>query len=411
MNKCGLISKNMKGKSYSKMIFNKINEELDYQIYNIENEEELSKLIDSKDFLFYNVTFPYKESVIKYLDHIDEFVKNTNACNLIVNKGGFLYGYNTDILGFEQTLNDKNVNFTDKNVLILGNGATSRTVVEVLKNKGTNQIVKGCRNIKDKNDVLLDIIDTNVNIIINTTPVGMNENDGMIIDPRKFKQCEVFIDLLYNPFKTKTALNFSKKTRVINGLDMLIHQAIYAYRLVFGECNVAFTTLKRYIISKTLNIVFIGLSTSGKSAIGKKLYDSLSFHKYIDTDKYIEQKTNMTVSQIFQTYEEPYFRKLETRTIKKLSNRIGFVISTGGGFVLDYKNYKYLRKNSLFIYLYKSNFDDYVNDKDRPLIKRKEDLEQMFVDRHNLYLKYSDIVVDSGLNNLEEVITDEIINY
>ena len=195
------------GHSFSKLIHEKINgftyELLDY------SKEEAVDLLKSKNFHALNVTIPYKHTVIEYLDQMDSISKATGTVNTIVNRNGLLYGYNTDYFGFKYLIKNNKVFLQNKNVLILGTGATSNTVYKVCKDLKAAKVSKVSRhkqtNVFTYDEVLTNkTLLNNVQIIINTTPVGMYPNiDNSPIDLEGFSSLEAVVDVVYNPYKTK----------------------------------------------------------------------------------------------------------------------------------------------------------------------------------------------------------------
>lgn len=99
-----------------------------------------------------------------------------------------------------------------------------------------------------------------------------------------------------------------------------------------------------------MNIVLTGFMASGKTAVGRKIAETASM-QFIDTDAVIEEKSQMTISQIFKAYGEEHFRMLESEIAEQLSTADNAVISTGGGMVLNTKNISLLRKNGIIVNL------------------------------------------------------------
>ena len=128
--KYGLVGKSL-GHSYSKLI----HEQLDSKPYELLSldETQLDHLLKEKDFIGINVTIPYKETVIKYLDEIDEVAKEIGAVNAIANINGKLKGYNTDYYGLKKIITSSTIDVENKNTFILGSGGTKNTAIKVLK--------------------------------------------------------------------------------------------------------------------------------------------------------------------------------------------------------------------------------------------------------------------------------------
>ena len=135
----GLIGEKL-GHSYSKVIHEMINNDI-YNLYSF-NMTELHDFLTKKEFNFVNVTIPYKQEVIKYLDVISDSAEKIGAVNLIINKNGKLFGYNTDYYGFKYLLEENDINPENKNCLILGTGGTSKTVYNVLSDMKAKKYIK-----------------------------------------------------------------------------------------------------------------------------------------------------------------------------------------------------------------------------------------------------------------------------
>ena len=111
--------------SFSKEIHAKL-ADYDYELIEL-TEEEIAPFFDNKDFAAINVTIPYKQTVIPYLDSISPIAQRIGAVNTIVNKDGKLYGYNTDYYGMKALVERVGIDLNGRKVLILGTGGTSKT--------------------------------------------------------------------------------------------------------------------------------------------------------------------------------------------------------------------------------------------------------------------------------------------
>ena len=152
--KYGLIGEKL-GHSFSKQIHESLN---DYKYELVElSKEEFDDFMIRKDFTAINVTIPYKEKVIPYLDYIDSTAEEIHAVNTIVNKNGKLYGYNTDYLGLKDLIIKNNIDVLNKKALILGTGGTSKTATAVLKNLGIKEIIYASRDKKENTITYNDI--------------------------------------------------------------------------------------------------------------------------------------------------------------------------------------------------------------------------------------------------------------
>src|SRR5271154_7184243 len=177
-----------------------------YENFSIPSIEELSKILENNPGLAgLNVTIPYKQSVINYLDKATTKLP-IDACNCIRIQNKKLTGFNTDIIGFERSLTT-NLKPYHKNALILGNGGATKAVKYVLKKLAIDFSVVS-RKVNDESflsyeDLSKEIIEKNL-LIINTTPLGMFPNvDDYPKIPYEFLTDKHYLfDLIYNPAET-----------------------------------------------------------------------------------------------------------------------------------------------------------------------------------------------------------------
>ncbi len=232
----GLIGEKL-GHSYSKIIHEKL-ADYTYDLIPL-TREEFAAFMRTKDFTAINVTIPYKQEVIPYLDELHPLAKEIGAVNTIVNREGYYIGYNTDFYGFEYMLTHNKIEISGKKCLILGTGGTSHTVRAVLKHLGAAEILVISRNGLDKGEAGIDseckVITyeecydkhTDAGIIINTTPLGMYPNmDASPLNLTAFTSCDAVVDVIFNPLKTKLVLQAEELgIKAVTGLEMLVAQA------------------------------------------------------------------------------------------------------------------------------------------------------------------------------------------
>lgn len=225
----GLIGEKL-GHSYSK----EIHEMLASYTYDIHplSKEEFTPFMEKHEFKAINVTIPYKQDVIPFLSGMDDNAKAIGAVNTIVNKDGKLYGHNTDFTGFMYMLKKHNIDAGGKKCVVLGDGGASKAVVAVLKKMGASKIVI-VDIVKTENAITYDECfkkHTDAQFIVNTSPVGMYPKcDISPVDLKKFPQCEAVADVIYNPLETKLITQAKElKMTGVNGLEMLVAQALYA---------------------------------------------------------------------------------------------------------------------------------------------------------------------------------------
>ena len=230
----GLIGKNIDysfSKQYFSIKFKKENlDSYEYTNCDIKKIEEISE-IKLKDFAGFNVTIPYKEKIINFLDSVDENAKKIGAVNTIKIKNGKLVGYNTDYIGFLKSIDG----FNFKNAVILGSGGACKAIAFALKIKKIPHVIfsrksdpKFLNYSNQKNYI------RNSDLIINTTPLGTfpNTNDCPPINFEYISEKSFCYDLIYNPAKTKFLMKSEKLGATIkNGLNMLQYQAEESWKI------------------------------------------------------------------------------------------------------------------------------------------------------------------------------------
>jgi len=154
------------------------------------------------------------------------------------------------------------------------------------------------------------------------------------------------------------------------------------------------------------NLVFTGFMGTGKSSVGKLAASILNF-SFVDIDKEIEYRTNMSITDIFANFGEPYFRKIESKIIKEFSEKVEMVISTGGGVVLNTENIRNLRKHGIVILLKAKPeviLKNVSKDKSRPLLNCENPMNQIIdlLEARKEYYKNNDFEIDISELSIEE---------
>lgn len=392
--KFGLIGKNL-AHSYSVPIHGML-ADYDYRLYPT-TPENLGSVIEEAELDGFNVTIPYKQSIFGLCDAVSSAAKEIGAVNTVrITSNGGIYGYNTDVFGFEYTLDSMELDVTGKKVLILGSGGASKAVCYVLKQRNADFKVisrKGENNYTNIYD------NTETEIIVNATPVGMYpKTDGKLVDLNRFSSLCAVIDLIYNPLRTPLLAEAEKLgISHMNGLPMLVAQAKNSAELFTGNKidNEVIGDIVDALQRACRNIVLIGMPGCGKTTVGKKLAEKLDM-EFDDTDDLITQTTGKTPEYIILNKGENYFRKKESAALKSVCMEKGKIIATGGGSVTVSENRDIMRQNGLVVYI-KRDIENLVTD-GRPL---SNDLKKLYRDRKDLYESFADIVVD-GNGNADE---------
>ncbi len=207
------------------------------------------------NFRGWNVTIPLKTMITSLLDSLDTDAKMIGAVNTVVNDGGILTGYNTDVIGFVKSLNEVDFMPNDCNAVVLGAGGAARSVIWGLCKRNANHIAVGVRNPEKYKSMIEDfkIFESveifhweteefktqmkHADILINTTPLGMTPDiDEMPpVDISLLPEGALVYDLIYSPAKTKFLAKAEELGYpIINGMKMLLHQGMEAFRLFTG---------------------------------------------------------------------------------------------------------------------------------------------------------------------------------
>ncbi len=398
---CGLLGEKL-GHSFSPQIHSML-ADYDYSLFPTP-KDELEKFMKCARWDAINVTIPYKESVMPYLDFISDEAAEIGCVNTVVRKGDKLYGYNTDFYGFEYLVKSSGIEIKKRKCLILGSGGASKTVKYALEKMGAGEIIKISRNGPNNYDNLH--IHHDAQVIVNTTPVGMYpDNLKSPVKLCNFKKCEGAIDVIYNPAMTAFLLEAQKLgIKFAGGLTMLVAQAKKASE-IFEDTFIDDGVMEE-IISKLrrqmMNIVLIGMPGCGKSTDGTILAQKLG-RELIDTDQEIA-KTGRTPAQIICEDGEEAFRKAEHTAILETAKLSSKIIATGGGAVTRRENYAPLHQNSIIIFIDRA--PDLLTSENRPLSQSKG-IEKLYRERLPLYKEFADATVNG--NGTPHGVADEII--
>jgi shikimate dehydrogenase len=240
-----------------------------YSLIEIEHNEieGIINKIRNKELKGINVTTPYKQAIIPFLDQIIDDAKETLSVNTIsLNKEGKVVGNNTDVYGLEQGfLNKLKKQDLKKNkVLILGAGGVTASVIYALSKKGINQIFIGNRTSRKAEDIkkkftFIEVIEwkniervaENMDIIINTTSLGLKNGNNFEQAFKSVKPNLIYYDVIYNPEETMMIKNFKKKLiKTYNGLEMFIYQGQKSFSLWNKTLPELDENLKNIIASK-----------------------------------------------------------------------------------------------------------------------------------------------------------------
>ena len=240
MSKFGLVGKNI-GYSFSKKFFSEKFEKENlfhtYENFDIPSIEVFPKIIsENPNLKGLNVTIPYKEEVIKFLNKLDGTAQKIGAVNTIkISETGKLTGFNTDFYGFQKSL-ERFLPLKKKNALILGTGGASKAIAYALENLGFNFKFVGRR--ENSNTIKYESLNKSIIekhlLIVNCTPLGTfpNIHEYPAIPYGFITENHLLFDLIYNPVETEfLKQGKTKGAKTTNGLRMLELQAEKAWEI------------------------------------------------------------------------------------------------------------------------------------------------------------------------------------
>lgn len=191
-----------------------------------------------------SVTIPHKEEIMSYLDEVDNVAKAIGAVNTVINKGGRLWGTNTDWLGVKKAFEERGINLEGKRAVVLGAGGASRAVIYALKEANIREVIIFNRTWERALELAKsfsvealpweELPKTKGDIIIQATSVGLKSKESPVSE-EIIKNFQVAMDIVYLPLKTRF-LELAERNHlvVIDGLRMLLHQGAEQFKLFTG---------------------------------------------------------------------------------------------------------------------------------------------------------------------------------
>lgn len=220
----------------------------------------IKEIINEKELDGFNITIPHKESIIPYLDEIDDHAQKIGAINTVKIENGRWLGYNTDGVGYVKGLQAVYPNLEDAKILLIGAGGASKGLAAAL-----NEIVKAPLTVANRTMRRFETWDLAVeqftlseaeqalnqfDIVINTTPAGMNQNKDVVIALDNLAPHTLVSDIVYVPAKTPIlALAEAKGNPIYNGLDMFVNQGAESFKIWTGQ-DADTDTMKNAVIEQ-----------------------------------------------------------------------------------------------------------------------------------------------------------------
>ena len=248
--------------------FKKNNLKAKYSLIEVEKKQirDIINKIRTKELHGINITVPYKQEVIPYLDVVVNEAKETSSINTVyLNNENEIVGENTDVYGFEQSFinNLENENLIEKKFMILGAGGVTPSLIYALKKRGikkvfiSNRTLQKAENIKVKFPYVEIILwediyqkSEDIDIIINATSLGMKNSPDFETFFKKLKPGLIYYDVIYNPLETKMLKNLKEnKVKTFNGLEMFLFQGQKSFSIWNKITPAVDEEIKKEIIS------------------------------------------------------------------------------------------------------------------------------------------------------------------
>ena len=396
----GLLGRTL-GHSFSPRIHSALGN-TNYELFERE-PSQLQEFFADPELQGINITIPYKVNALEACDVVDPRAERIGCVNTMVRKDGKWYGYNTDYDGFVFTLQHAGIDVSDKECIILGDGASSATVHVALEDLGAKNIVHLSRKTAPFYGDAPNYYET-AQIIINCTPIGMYpHNPANLIDITQFSKLEGVVDLIYNPRRTILLLQAEMmEIPHCDGLPFLVAQGVEAAKHFQGESfgTKEIEQILRDMRREKENIILIGMPGVGKTTVGKALGEEMG-RTCIDVDHELEKEIG-DISTYITEQGEPAFREKEAEMIAKFGTQTGLIISTGGGCVTVPKNFAHLRQNGRIYQLTQpvENLSTFGRVLSSGGIERLRELEAM---RTPMYESFAQCIVEHNRNAPETV--------
>lgn len=358
-----------------------------------------------------NVTAPFKQDVIPFLDHLTDNAKSAGAVNCVYYRNGLLCGDNTDITGVEICLKRYPDIISDGKMLVIGSGGAAQGVIIAGKNIGL-KITVAARNqealqvLKERFGVEISPLSNiehlvkEFKVIVQALPSGVKAFDPDLLNDKCLVLDANYKDSVFEPYINKIGFKF------LSGRDWLVNQAVPAFETFTGSITTAdtmYAALKDYTFKYNNRIALTGFMGVGKTTSGKILA-KLTGYRFVDMDDEIEAQEGMKITEIFKTKGEDYFRKIETDMLKRYAGEHNIILSCGGGTVKNATNQEILRNEFVTIWLYATAryCIDGLDISNRPLLQCADPLkaaENMLSERIPFYASCAYAVV--SVENLE----------
>ncbi len=389
-----------------------------------ETADRAVRLLRNAGFRGFNVTSPFKQSLVSFLDDVDPSVKDIGAVNTVLNDGGRWKGFNTDGTGALFPFRRRGIELAGLRGVVLGAGGAGRAAAAALVRNGCRVTI--INRTEDKAKAFASVLGCswngfrslnrelwNADLLINTVPLDPRRIRDLVLPKRL-----VVLDALY---RIRPFLEIARRDgcRYFAGEEWLLGQALESFALFEGAGFDRKSPPSRlfdpvFRPAKLRRVSLVGFMGAGKTTAGRLLADRLRW-PFIETDRLIAADQRMSVEEIFRRQGEGGFRTIESRTVKKALGRAPAVLSLGGGAVLRPETADALKRRSLVVWIHVSPETALrrIQGTRRPLLKDCPDeasFSSLWNSRLASYAAVSDLMIDGEFPpaNIARIIHEEI---
>jgi len=411
-----------------------------YELFEFHPDDLEEKMPALRKLDGFNCTIPFKQRIMKHLDVIDERAQFYGAVNTVKNNDGKLYGYNTDWIGFNDALKGF-ADLKNSKILLVGAGGVSRMMAFESARAGAREIDILTRTperaellateLSTHSNVIVKVVDHNksgkYDLILNGSPSGMwPETDGLPVEKAIIHKAGAVFDTIYNPTLTRLLLEAKiAKVPSKGGISMLVGQAAAAQK-IWRDADYTceeLTNIENAMKAKLredykINIVLCGFMGSGKTYKGKLLAEKLGY-RFVDLDRFVEEKSQMTIPELFSAEGETSFRLREVSGLHEvLGQSQGVVLALGGGTIIFDEAYELLKRLPVrIVFLDVSEevmFLRVQGGEGRPMLAHKdaheftENARRLYRERFPRYSEAGHLIVNADIE--ADILVEEIVD-
>ena len=348
-----------------------------------------NQLRSQNNFVGCNVTIPHKQKIILHLDELSQEALATGAVNVIKRQGQTLSGHNSDVAGISECIHQHKAKVTGQSVALWGAGGAARAAAFALGQLSAKEVFVINRDLQRAQELTSEIakhfpttqfqvfneegsLREPITLAINATSLGMSTPSALVnpffetMAKLGIKPGSIAIDMVYKPLWTlfmQSAL--ACNLRPVNGLEMLIYQALKTWEIWFGPLDFSIQNLGRelhvhlqkYLTTNNMSDTFdarpvflTGFMGVGKSTVAANLAKRLSW-QHVDTDQLVIEKSGMSIAQIFEMFGEAHFRKLEIWAVSHAASLPRTVVSLGGGALTSIDSQERIAQSGRLVFL------------------------------------------------------------